>query len=130
MHHYEIEIKNGKLSLDIPGLKDGQYSITIKKVTQQRTLPQLRYLWSVVYAYIADFTGHTKEEIHEAMKLQFLRDVLEVPGKTCMLMVPYVRSLSDLGDVDISEMINYIEQVKAWAATELGLIIPDPGIHE
>ena len=94
--------------------------VVVRRIRVRRTSPQNRWYWGCVLALIGEFCGYTPEEAHAAMKWLFLRrpaDVVGVPDT--------VRSTTDLTTVEFAD---YCEQVRRWAATELGLNIPDP--HE
>lgn len=60
-----------------------------------------------------------EEEAHDAMKWMFLRRPADVDGAP-----DTVRSTADLTSAEFSE---YCEQIRRWAATNLGIDIPDPG---
>lgn len=85
-------------------------------------MSQNRYYWSVVVAEIAAFIGETSEDTHELLKAQFLpgRDIELLDGQT-LKMPPTTTRLS------IEQMTEYIETVRRWAASFLGLSIPDAG---
>ncbi len=82
----------------------------------KRSVDQNARLWAL-YHEIAKGTGHSADEIHEAMKAKFLppvqivvRDeVLTVPGSSRKL--------------DTAEFTEFMERVEAWAATELGVVL-------
>lgn len=82
----------------------------------KRTNEQNKLIWAL-YTEIARGTGHTAEEIHEAMKAKFLPprqitvgdQVLMVPGSTTKQ--------------DTLEFSEYVERVRAWAASELGVVV-------
>jgi len=88
-----------------------------------RTNAQNSYYWKVCLGYLSDHTGYTKEEMHEALKHQYLKVTKhsEKEGKTFDLET--WRSTSDLDTVEFGE---YIEHVKAFALITLGVHIPDP----
>jgi hypothetical protein len=91
-----------------------RWVVEIREQRSKRTGPQNRLLWAI-YTAIADATGYTPEEVHEAMKAKFLppravalgKEEVEVPGSTAVLEVP--------------EFSEYVERVQAFAATELGV---------
>jgi hypothetical protein len=82
-----------------------------------RSQPQNRYYWGVVVAILAEECGYQREEMHEALKWKFLR--LEDPDHP----IPTVRSTTDLTTQEFEE---YLEQIRIWAASELGVVIPMP----
>lgn len=96
--------------------KDGtRVEVTVRKYRRTRTLEQNRYYWGVVIYILADFFGYSKEEMHEAMKWKFLKQV-DMPIET-------VRSTTDLSTKEFSD---YIENIVRWASSEYQVVIPDP----
>ena len=121
--------EQGLLSLDdldywreaLKGFSGKRVRVTLSKETKQRTNPQNSWLWGAVYPAIADWSGHSVDEIHEAMKaLHGHKTLVTLPGHAQEL-VP--RSTRDYTTDEFSE---YVERVRAWAAMQ-GLDIPDPG---
>lgn len=95
-------------------------TLTASKKGKPRSLNQNRYLWGVVYEYIADETGHSPEEVHAAMKQMFLpRQFLPFGGRT----VELAKSTTDLTTQEFNE---FVDRVVAFAGTELSLSIPPP----
>jgi hypothetical protein len=45
---------------------------TIKREQQSRTMSQNRYYWGVVLATLAEWSGHTAEELHGFLRDEFL----------------------------------------------------------
>jgi hypothetical protein len=102
---------------------EGQHvRMTLSQPTKGRSLNQNAYMWGVVYTMIAAETGHTTEEVHEFMKGMFLpRSFITIGKKTEQL----IKSTTTLSTLDMEE---YLEHVRAFAATELNMTIPLP--HE
>lgn len=74
------------------------------------------YLFGVVYKLIAKELGYSVDEIHEAMKQKFRsREDLA----TGLIIVRSTRT----GSPDFWE---YVEHVRHWSHTFLGLYIPEP----
>jgi hypothetical protein len=93
--------------------------VTVEKWTKPRTLSQNSYYHAAVVATIAEDTGHSDREIHEILKGLFCPvRVLRVGD-----VEHQIRSTRLLNTV---EMAGYIDQCIAWAATELGLMVPGP----
>ncbi len=87
---------------------------------QQRTSRANRYLFGVVYKLIADHLGYSVDEIHEAMKAKFRsREDLT----TGLIIVRSTRTGSP-------EFWEYVDQVRHWSHTFLGLYIPEPNEME
>ena len=98
----------------------GEHAVAIKKKRAQRSTQQSKYYWGVVIAYLSEDLGYTKEEVHQLMGRMFLKYVKSVSdGKE----ETFVRSTTSL---DSAEMTIYIESIRTFALSELGIYIPDP----
>lgn len=102
---------------------DQLISVEIKKYKWLRTLNQNSYLWGVVYKYIADYTWYSTDEIHEEMKLRFLREDIKLDSKKGEITFHKFRSSTEL---NTAEFTKYIEDIKDFAAMYLWIIIPEP----
>jgi len=119
------EVKNGKLKLDditgfkryLIGLEDKKIQVIVRKYKTSRSNEQNRYYWGVVVKILADSFGYDPEEMHEALKWEFL--------KKKGVKIPTVISTTKL---TTTQFQNYVEKVQRWASVEHGIIIPDP--HE
>ena len=107
-------VNESKFKQDVAMLKDWDYEIIPYK--KDRTNEQNRYLRGWVYPPIAEDSGNPVEEVHELMKLKFLRT------KTTSWKARYVRSTTTL---NTAEFAQYIENIRNWMAT-FGLYIPTP----
>lgn len=88
-------------------------ALTPKKVS--RTNRQNSYYWGVLIKILSDEIGYYPEEMHDALKLLFLRKHEEGKPETA-------RSTSHL---NTEEFTHYVERCRQWAA-EQGYTIPDP----
>lgn len=79
-----------------------------------RSLQENSYYWGVVLQHIADTTGYTPEEVHDAMRWKFLR----VSG-----WFERVRSTTSLTTTEFEE---YLEKIRTFAVQELDCPIPLP----
>ncbi|HCJ67017.1 MAG TPA: hypothetical protein DHV62_06760 [Elusimicrobia bacterium] len=93
--------------------KEVQVVVSIPK--KQRSNEENRYYWGVVIKILSEHIGYTDEEIHEALKLKFLKDESRE--------IPILRSTASLTTVEFEE---YLEKIRMWAAQELNCIIPEP----
>ena len=82
---------------------------------------QNRYYRGVVVKMIADELGYLRpDDVHEALKLEFLRVEADPEhGKP----FAYGRSTTTL---KTDEFEDYLERIRIWAASFCGLIIPKP----
>ena len=82
----------------------------------KRSVEQNKLLWAI-YTEMASGTGHTPEEIHEAMKAKFLpRRVITVGDEEFPI-------LGSSAKLDVGEFSNFVEQVQVFAAQELGVVV-------
>ncbi len=117
------KVDKGKLTLQEQDRFDaylvslGQQSVdvVIRTWRKPRSNPQNRFLWGVVYQLISETTGYTREEVHDAFRMMFLKD--EDRG------IPTLKSTTALSTI---EMETYIESMRQFAAEHLNCIIPFP----
>ena len=95
-------------------------AVKFSRPTSTRSLSQNSYYWGVILTYIAESTGHTTEEIHVALKQLFL------PRQFVKLGSKEIETTKSTTDLDTLEFENYLERVRVWANTELGITIPLP----
>lgn len=114
------EASVSKLVSEIKSLDPGKYQFFVCDYRENRTIPQNRYLWGVVYKAISDHLGYAAEDVHEICKFKFLRltvadpetgDIIETGGSTRVL--------------DTKNFTWYIDKVKDWAWNAFGCVIPD-----
>lgn len=97
--------------------------VTIKKPARKRTLSQNNYLWGVCYKIIGDELGYDIEEIHEIMKQRFLKRQKDVDFKGKKITLEKTLSTTKLSTTQFNQ---YVDKVKMFASSELGIYIPDP----
>ena len=91
--------------------------VTIQTRRRPRSRAENNYYFGVVLTMIGLETGHTPEEVHDSAPVVSLRRVLD------SRLGWIVRSTTTFSTV---EMEDYLTEVRAWAASFLGLIIPLP----
>lgn len=97
---------------------DGKMQVDIKKVQSVRSIAQNRLYWMWV-GIMAEETGHTRKEIHEHLKDEFLQPVItKVFGKT-------IQSLPSTKDLKVGEFSTYLEKVE-FHAGEFDIRLPKP----
>lgn len=101
---------------------DKAWKITIERETKRRTLSQNALYWKwidTVVQHIAEYTGYGKDEVHNFLKNKFLpAHTIQIRGETHLY-----RSTKNQ---TTAEQAKYMEQIYAWATTELGLFLPVP----
>jgi len=93
------------------------WEVVIRPYKTPRTLDQnaLIHKWLTV---IATETGNDMEDVKEALKAKFLPPrFVEIDGETFEVR----RSTAKL---NVAEMSEFCTRIQAWAASELGLILP------
>lgn len=92
--------------------------VTAEKLRKHRTDDQNRYYRGVVLKTIADGCGYRGSEELEALHQEMRRRFLPKRGR---LNIPVSTT-----DLNTQEMTDYIEAIRDWAATELGIYVPEP----
>jgi len=92
-----------------------RFECLIRKQTKRRSDAQNKYYWGVVIPTLGMHFGYNKDEMHDALKWQFLiRTDVELPT---------VRSTASL---TTAEFKAFVDEVVIWAATDYQVVIPDP----
>jgi len=120
-------IKNGKVTYQNKELFDDHMLnyegktvvITVGEQKKRRSLNLNSYYWAVVVKLLSEETGYDKDEMHEVLKSMFLRTRYQIKG----VWVDSTKSTTKLSHKEMSE---FIEEVKRFASTTLGVYIPDP----
>jgi hypothetical protein len=115
----KLNIRDKPLFLQYLHTLEGKaVQITVGKEVRKRTNPQNSYYW-LILTLIGKDLGYSANDVHELMKTTFLKRPLWVRGK----FIPTTRSSTSL---DTADFTTYIEEIRQWAAEELGMVIPDP----
>lgn len=119
---YVLELRNKLGWAHYLGRFKGPVSITIETLRKVRSYKSNRRYWGAVVSTALDeaeqFTGHTKEELHEIFKQRHLQPILaEFQGKKYPLWS--TKKLTD------GEFVEYCMKVEADLA-EMGIRIPTP----
>ena len=93
--------------------------ITVGEQKKRRSLNLNSYYWAVVVKLLSEETGYDKDEMHEVLKSMFLRTRYQIKG----VWEDSTKSTTKLTHKEMSE---FIEEVKRFASTTLGVYIPDP----
>lgn len=101
-----------------------QWRVMVKENKARRSLWQNSYYHAVVVKMVADHTGDTPADTHEWFKKHFLPKVQRSFRGDEFKTKP---STTEMNRGDFWDY--YIERIRAWAATELGLRLPDPDPH-
>lgn len=111
--HMEV----GKALRELP---EAEYVISIKKKRQIRSLSQNRY-YHFILNVISVHTGHTHEELHEAMKLKFNGTMIHFPKGGSQMIG------GSTANMETDQFSAYLNRVKLFALEEFGINLPEPG---
>lgn len=99
-------------------LRNGRYRLRIERYTEPRTLSQNALMW-LWFTCIERETGTDKLDVHDYYCNLFLRRTALIKGLETVI----AGGTSRLNTVQMTDFLN---KVKADAATELGIMLPLP----
>jgi len=90
----------------------GQFvEVIVRKRREKRSIKSNRYYWGYVLQQIAEATGYTKDEAHDALKYQFLREDGDGP----------LMKVKSTADLSVEEFSEYLERVMVFGAQTFGI---------
>lgn len=119
-----LEKRDGKVTWEKPLdlllslLPNGKFTLTIKKQAKDRSISQNALMW-MWFACIADTTGNTKEEVHDAYCYMFLSRPVTMGSRSGIIPM-------GTSGLNTEEMKEFLDKVQADAA-QMGITLPDPG---
>lgn len=119
-----LEKRDGKVTWEKPLdlllslLPNGKFTLTIKKQAKDRSVSQNALMW-MWFACIADTTGNTKEEVHDAYCYMFLSRPVTMGSRSGIIPM-------GTSGLNTEEMKEFLDKVQADAA-QMGITLPDPG---
>lgn len=120
----KVEKRDGRVSLDtdldylFSTLKNGSYSLILKRVSEKRTINQNDLMW-MWFKCIENSTGTEKNDIYMYYCKKFLCKVIRVGEK-----VENVYETSSM--LNTTQMTDFLNKIQADAASELGIMLPIP----
>ena len=117
------KIEQGNLKLDCPDkfktylltLDKKAVHIVVRKIQKPRSKKENRYYWGVCIKLLCETTGYNDDEMHDALRMLFLKDVNK--------KIPTLRSTTSLTTIDFEE---YLTKIREWAIQTLNCYIPLP----
>ena len=100
----------------VQALEGKKVVLTVRQWHPQRTNPQNAYLHGVVFKTIADETGNDLETVKDTVKDMFA-------SKTDAKGFKHIEKTSKMST---ARMVEFIETVCRWAATEMNIYIAPP----
>jgi hypothetical protein len=119
----------GKLHLDSPSvfkawvatLANKPVEIIVRQQRRNRSKRANAYWWGVVIPTIADALGYLPYE-HEAVHDAVVRKIVGLRPESD----PRLEIRQSTHDMDVQDFGVLIEATVIWAATDLGVVVPDP----
>lgn len=99
-------------------LKNGTYTITIKKASEKRTIDQNKLMWMWL-ACIERETCTPKEDIYMYYCKKFLQKTIQVGERL-------ERIYNTSSHLNTEQMSEFLTKIKVDAKTELGIDLPEP----
>jgi hypothetical protein len=91
----------------------------VREYKSQRSNNQNNYYFGVVCQILGDYFGYTVEEMHDALKMKFLRK-----GAADLETVVSTTKLNT------AQFEDYLEKVRRWALLEYNVTVPLPNEFE
>jgi hypothetical protein len=105
---------------------DGPVRVRIERFERTRSAQSNRFYWGVVVRAIAEHTGYTPDETHEALKQLFLPKHLAFQDGNGVVAGEFVIGGSTRAMTG-REFSDYIERIRLWAGEKLDVVIPPAG---
>jgi hypothetical protein len=105
-------------------MPEGRYIVTIEDEERKRTNAANRYLWGPIYTTIAEYTGQSKEDIHDEMCARFTAETVSYtnPATGEMVELEVVRRTSGM---KVRRFHQFVEDVKLFGQEFFGLTFED-----
>jgi len=93
------------------------------KQAEIRSTPANNYYWGVCVAILSEELGYTSWEMHEILKHKFSKKLVHLRTKEKIEQLWVVNSTAHM---TTQEFEDYLENIRAWALVDLGIMIPLP----
>lgn len=101
------------------------YEVVVRRLHANRSQQANRFYWGVVVDILSEHTGFTPDEMHEWLKMRFIPKKLAVCDDNGEIKGEFVLGGSTR-KMSVKQFGEYVDDVRRWAADELGVVIPDP----
>jgi hypothetical protein len=118
----KVEKRDGRVSLDtdlgylFSTLRNGVYTLTIKRASEKRTVAQNDLMW-MWFACIENETGTAKDDVYNHYCKKFL-------SKPDPMGEGFINDTSS--KLNTKQMTDFMTKIQADAASELGIMLPIP----
>lgn len=114
----KVQFLGKTLDFIIQMLRNGTYTVVIKKKSERRSISQNSLMW-MWFTAIADATGDTRDNVHDGYCAMFLPKNVSFRGMN--ITVP-----GETKHLTTAEFTDFLNKVQADAQTELGIVLPSP----
>lgn len=108
----------------LAAFRDGEVTITVRRMVATRSAKANRYYWSVIVKRIAAHTGYTPEETHTVLKQKFLPRTLAVLTEHGDIVDEVVIG-GTTTTLTREEFDDYCSQIRLWALEFLKVDVSD-----
>ena len=120
-------VKDGKLDINrdeferrLLHFEGKTVEIELKEWSDHKSRQYEKYYWGVILELASEYTGYTKDELHEVNKARHLpKRVFDIKAGQ------YITIAGSTRDLTLEEQMTFVEAVRREYA-ELGINIPDP----
>lgn len=131
--HYAHVDEQGRIHMDAPevfrqsarALAGKHVELTLKAKSSRRSDRQNAWYWGQILELLSQKTGYTPDELHEYCKSRFIPKRLAICDGNGVVIDDRVIGGSTT-KLSRSEMTDYCEAIRQFAAEDMGLVIPDP----
>jgi hypothetical protein len=103
------------------------YVVDVKKQRNNRSNMQNSYYWKCIVQGLAEELGYFPDEMHDILKVKFSSEwqSIEINDKTIGLQV-----VKSTATIDTKAFEIYVDQIRIWALSELGIRLMMPNEYE
>ena len=97
---------------------ENDYIVSVKKQRNNRSNMQNNYYWACIVQELSNFTGFFPDEMHDILKVKFSSEWQTIEIEDICVGV---QTLNSTARMNTGEFELYVEQIRIWALTELGI---------
>ena len=97
---------------------DSDYIVSVKKQRNNRSNMQNNYYWACIVQPLGESLGYFPDEMHDILKVKFSSEWQSIEINEKQIGLQTVNSTARMNTKDFEV---YVEQIRIWALTELGI---------
>ena len=94
------------------------YIVKVKKQRNNRSTMQNNYYWACIVQPLGESLGYFPDEMHDTLKVKFASEWQSIEINEKQIGLQTVNSTARMNTKDFEV---YVEQIRIWALTELGI---------